>query len=127
MVEVVMAIVTNNNKEVLIVCKAKSEGKLLWQFPGGTVEQNESIEEATIRELKEETGINGKVVKILGSRIHPYTKKHIAYVLCEYIGGEISISDPEIDQVQWAKINKLDQYFTTPIFEPVQEYLNSLL
>lgn len=127
MVEVTVAIVTRNNSEVLIVKRAKGEGRLIWQFPGGTIEPHESIEEATVRELKEETGITGKVIKVLGSRIHPYTKKHIAYVLCEHKNGDFCIGCPEIAEVLWVNIKDLKRYFTTPLFRPVDDYLNNLM
>jgi len=127
MAEVTVAIVTRNKSEVLIVKRAKGEGKLIWQFPGGTIEAGESIEDATIRELMEETGLKGKAAGIIGSRIHPYTKRHITYVLCEFENGNFCINDPEIDQVLWVNIRDLKQYFTTPLYEPVEEYLNNLI
>lgn len=120
--KVVVGIVIKEDK-VLIVRRKKGEGDLLWQFPGGTVEQGETFEEAVIRELREETGIRVSVKERLGERIHPYTKKYMAYFGCEYIDGELHISDADLDQIEWVDKNKLEQYFTTPIYEAAAEYL----
>ena len=42
--------------------------KDLWKLPGGLVEKNESIGDAAIREVWEETGVKTKFVSILGFR-----------------------------------------------------------
>lgn len=115
--------IVQRGEYVLVVRRKHSEGKLLWQFPGGTVEEGETFEDAVIRELKEETGINAKVVKNLGERIHPYTKKYMVYIACEYINGELHISDEDLDKVEWVKQKNLEKYFSTPIYEAVAEYL----
>ena len=57
-------------------------------FPGGGQEGNESYEEGTIREIKEEFGIDVKVIKKV---YEEYTEKFdqtTYYYLCEYLSGE---------------------------------------
>ncbi len=120
--KVVVGIVEKDEK-VLIVRRKKGEGDLMWQFPGGTVEQGESFEEAIIRELKEETGVNVFAKKNLGERIHPYTKKYMAYIVCEYVDGGLVISDDDLDKAEWVGKGELRDYFTTPIYEAVVDYL----
>ena len=53
--------------EILLVKRAKQPGKGLWGLPGGFIERNESPEIASIRELKEETQIDGEFVALLGT------------------------------------------------------------
>lgn len=120
--KVVVGIVLKEGK-VLIVRRKKGEGDLLWQFPGGTVEQGETFEQAVVRELKEETGVTVSIKKNLGERVHPYTKKYMAYIACQYIEGELIISDDDLDKVEWVDKDKLTDYFTTPIYEAVVDYL----
>ncbi len=126
MIEVVMAIVTKED-QVLIVRRAKKEGDLRWQFPGGTIEEGETVETATIRELKEETGIEGEFIEIIGDRLHPYTKKHIAYVACKFVRGTFAINDSDLDKVEWVKIKDLKSYFTTELYKPVENYLLNII
>lgn len=126
MIEVVMCIVVKEDK-VLLVRRAKKEGDLQWQFPGGTVEKNEMIEETALRELKEEANVDGEIMEIIGERVHPYTKKEMAYVAIKYIDGELKTTDPDLDKVEWVAINKIGEYFTTPIYDKVEDYLNSIV
>lgn len=119
---VVIGIVTDKDK-VLIVKRKKNEKGLLWQFPGGEVEHNETFEKAIIREMKEETGINIKCYNILGKRIHPNTKKEIVYISCGFLSGELQISDDDLEEVKWVRIIDLKSYFTTPIFDKVEKFL----
>ena len=53
--------------EILLVKRAKEPGKGLWGLPGGFIELKESPEIAAVRELKEETQLDGHVVDILGT------------------------------------------------------------
>ncbi|SHK57718.1 NUDIX hydrolase [Thermocrinis minervae] len=76
--------------EVLLV-KNPSE---VWTFPKGLIEEGESPEEAAVREVKEETGVLGKIVTPLGSVEYYYTregqriKKKVYYYLMKYVEGE---------------------------------------
>ena len=55
---------------ILLGRRAYSPGKGEWGLPGGFMELNETLEEAALRELKEETRLDGKVNKILGTCSH---------------------------------------------------------
>ena len=69
-----------------------------YTFPGGGLEEGESPEEGTIREIKEEFGINVKVIKKLYEmRSEKFNQKEI-FFLCEYIDGEFGTGDgPEFN------------------------------
>lgn len=123
MQEKVVIGIIKKDSYVVIVRRKQSEGKLLWQFPGGCVEEGEIEEQAIIRELKEETGVDTRIIKCLGNRIHPSTNKQISYWACEYLSGILSTSDEDLDKVIWVKTDKVFEYFTTPVFEPIINYL----
>ena len=55
---------------ILLGRRAFDPGKGEWGLPGGFMELNETLEEAALRELKEETNLDGKVTKILGTCSH---------------------------------------------------------
>lgn len=65
----VSGIVTNQKGEWLVLKKQYSGLKGKWSFPAGFVEACESIDDAIIREVKEETGIDCEVEGILGVRV----------------------------------------------------------
>ena len=59
-----------------------------YTFPGGGREGEELFEEGTIREIKEEFGIDVEVIKKLYEMEHPNKKTKEYFFLCKYIGGE---------------------------------------
>ena len=56
--------------EILLVQRAFEPGIGEWGLPGGFLELGETLEEGAKRELKEETNLNGKFIKLLGSCSH---------------------------------------------------------
>lgn len=62
---VTSAIVLNKQREILLVLRDRDPYAGKWCLPSGFVELNESIQKAVVRELKEETGISGKVLRLI--------------------------------------------------------------
>ena len=65
-----VTLVCPRKKEILLVKRAVNPGKGLWGLPGGFIEKGESPEAAGKRELKEETMLDGCVIKTLGTCSH---------------------------------------------------------
>jgi 8-oxo-dGTP diphosphatase len=92
------AFVTNALGQVLMI-KSPRYGD--WEFPGGQVEESETIPHALEREVLEETGIVVKVKRLVG--IYSNTRKPSIVNLdftCEYISGEPKTS-AESSEVEW--------------------------
>lgn len=64
-----------------------------YTFPGGGLEEGENLEEGTIREIKEEFGINVKVVKKLYEMESEKFNQKEYFFLCEYINGEFGTGE----------------------------------
>jgi len=75
----VTAIVRNDKGELLLVHKVDND---LWALPGGGMDVGESISEAVVREVKEETGLDVEVTGIVGIYTDP---KHVM----AYDDGEV--------------------------------------
>ena len=58
------------NDEILLVKRAFEPAKGEWSLPGGFIELGETPEDAAKRELKEETNLDGKAIKLIGSCSH---------------------------------------------------------
>ena len=68
--------------------KKRKDFQEYYTFPGGGLEEGETPEEGTIREIKEEFGIDVKINRKLYEMVsEKFNQKEIFY-LCEYIGGE---------------------------------------
>jgi NADH pyrophosphatase NudC (nudix superfamily) len=61
----VVSTIIESSRQILLVKRGRAPSKGLWCLPSGFAEAGESIEEAALRELKEETGIKGKIIKLL--------------------------------------------------------------
>lgn len=91
-------------------------GRLTWSLPKGHVERGESRVEAAVREVREETGISGRVLAPLGTidfwfvtadrRVH----KTVHHYLMEAVGGELSADDIEVDRVAWVPLPQLGDW-----------------
>ncbi len=87
MKEQVIALVAafNSNKELLLLKRPEEvhQGGL-WSFPGGKVEGKEMPLDTAVRELKEETGLSGKLWRHLGKASHSYNDRelHFLFFIC---------------------------------------------
>jgi ADP-ribose pyrophosphatase YjhB (NUDIX family) len=67
----VNVVVTNDRAEILLIRRSDNDN---WALPGGAVDLGESLAEAAVREVKEETGIDCEVTGLVGIYTDP---KHI--------------------------------------------------
>ncbi|PEL14970.1 DNA mismatch repair protein MutT [Bacillus wiedmannii] len=109
------------DEEVLLV-KQKVANRN-WSLPGGRVENGETLEEAMIREMREETGLEVKIKKLLYVCDKPDANPSLLHItfLLERIEGEITLPSNEFDHnpiqdVQMVPIKDLSQYGFSEIF-----------
>ena len=76
------AFVTNHQDKILLVKRGVEPGKGKWGLPSGFIEIEETPEEACLRELKEETGLTGKIKELLGV----YSQESLVYKRVVIIG-----------------------------------------
>jgi 8-oxo-dGTP diphosphatase len=113
---------------VLMVRRRVKEGELSWQFPAGEVEADESPEDAAVRESLEETGLTVRATKRLGERVHPATRRAMVYIACDAVVGNAHVGDEEeLAEVAWCDRATLASHVPSPLYGPVQDYLNSTL
>lgn len=107
----VTAAVLRKGKRILITRRPPS-GLLggLWEFPGGKVEEGESLEECLRREIREELGVEIEVGDELGRFKHAYThfKIRLHAFNCRIILG--SIQAFQVDEYQWCCMDDLKNY-----------------
>jgi 8-oxo-dGTP diphosphatase len=101
----------NNVIEVALVAV---KGGNVWCLPKGLVDKGEVPEKTALREVKEEAGLKGKIVKKLGEITYWFFikkenvkyKKTVHFFLMEYESGDISNHDWEVDNVAWFPIDE---------------------
>lgn len=79
------AFVKNRRNEILLVKRGVEPGVGKWALPSGFIEIEETPEKACLRELEEETGLRGEIVRLIGV----YSQKSLLYKNVLIIGYEI--------------------------------------
>ena len=100
------------DNQVLLIKRKNDPYKDTWAIPGGFVEYGERTEDAVLREIKEETGLEAKISHLVGVYSDPKRdpRKHvvsIAYLLKDIIGTEKGGDDAK--EAKWWDINKLPE------------------
>lgn len=111
------AFILNENNDLLLLQRNKEPEKGFWAIPGGSVEFNETIEEAVIREIKEGTDIDIEVLRLLCVCNHIVEKESIHWVspefLCKIVNGEIKNMEPiKHMDMKWFNIDNLPDNIT---------------
>ena len=97
-----------------------------WCLPKGQVEKGEELQETALREVKEETGLDGEVVAKIGDISYWFTGKdkkntdtvkvfkRVYFYLIHYLGGDVSQHDQEVEEVCWLPISEAVQRLSYP-------------
>lgn len=101
----------------LLLVKQKVNDNRNWSLPGGKLEQGETLEQGIIREMREETGLDVKIVKLLylcDVSASGNTLLHISFLL-KRTSGEIKLPTNEyetnpINDVKFVSVNELPEY-----------------
>lgn len=100
--------------------KDATRERLLWSLPKGHIEEGETPEEAAIREVAEETGINSEISRELGvidfwfmaggKRIH----KTVHHYLFKEVGGTLTPQESEVDEARWFPLEEIVELLAYP-------------
>ncbi len=85
---------------------------LLWEFPGGRVEEGESDEQALFRELKEEMDIEVEVLEQVMHTRHEYPHYDIDFRVfrCRLRSPETMVRHVKVHDHRWVTLGEMSQY-----------------
>ena len=110
------AVVTNDQGEILLQKRVDNE---LWAIPGGRMDIGESIAQTVVREVKEETGLDGEPTGLVGIYSDPghviaYADGEVRqeFSICfaaRIVGGQLAVADAESSEVRFVKPRDVDE------------------
>jgi len=115
-----------------VLLSQRPEGKPmagLWEFPGGKVEDGETPEDALIREIDEELGINTKssCLAPLSFTSHAYDDFHLLMMLFVCRRWQGTPAPRENNPLAWVRPQRLNDYPMPPADRPLVAMLQDLL
>ncbi|MBI4010319.1 MAG: NUDIX hydrolase [Candidatus Aenigmarchaeota archaeon] len=104
-------IIVERNNEIVLIKRMNEPYKGSWEIPGGFVEEDETVEEAALREVTEETSLKVKLKEILGvySDVNRDSRGRVATVvfITEAVGGKLKASS-DAEDAKWFDVDEID-------------------
>lgn len=126
---------TSPSLQILVSKHSQHHG---WVFPKGLigdkeVNKHQTKEETAIREVKEETGIDGEIEQSLTPVSYWYVfegvkiKKTVYYFIMKFVGGDIEEHDSEMEEVEWLPLEEVEKRLTYPSDKEVWDEAKKLM
>lgn len=116
------AIVVSADDHLLLVQRANPPGRGLWSLPGGRVERGESLYDALVREVHEETGLDVVCGPLVGWVEHIETARH--FVIMDFTATVIGDDEPTAgDDAASAQWVPLEDVSVLPLVDGLLDFL----
>jgi 8-oxo-dGTP pyrophosphatase MutT (NUDIX family) len=103
---------------VIVPTRRAADGSKVLALPKGHPEDGESAADAALREVREEAGVEARLVEKLGDVRYWYMRdgrriaKVVSFFLLEYLSGEVADHDREVEDARWLALERATRELT---------------
>ncbi|MCW4007251.1 MAG: NUDIX hydrolase [Candidatus Bathyarchaeota archaeon] len=123
------AIIPFSPNKILLIKRRTVPFCGFWALPGGRVDPGETVEQTIVREVKEETGLDVKIVRKIGEYHEQGVQDGVEYdyypacFLVNVVGGEIRRQESEIDEIKLFSVSELPEILAFEHAQMIKDYL----
>lgn len=126
-VKTVVAAIAIRDGNVLLARRKPGESNAgLWEFPGGTIKEGETPQQALEREIWEELGVKAKAGPVVARNEHRYPGGAIMLVAVQVELESFDFILSDHDLAQWVPRNKLLEYALSPADIPIAREISGV-
>jgi 8-oxo-dGTP diphosphatase len=123
------AIISFPDDKILLIKRNTIPFKGYWALPGGRMDPGENIEQTIVREVKEETGLDAVIDRVVGEYVEKGFKDDVEYeyyptcFVVKPVGGEIKKQESEIQEIKLFSLNALPKPLAFEHDQMIEDYL----
>lgn len=126
------AIIPYPDDKILLIKRNTRPFVGYWALPGGRMDPGETLDQTVVREVKEETGLEVKILYVVGEYVEKGIKDDIDYeyyptcFVVQPIAGELKKQDSEIQAIQLFSLNALPTLLAFEHTKMIKDYVSHL-
>ncbi len=122
-IRVVAAVVEHHGKYLITQRRPEAVLPLLWEFPGGRVEEGEKDQEALQREMMERLDVDIEVGQHLATSVHDYDGYSVTLVVYKAVLMSDKITARRVNDFLWVRSEEFDNYSFPPADQATMDKL----
>ena len=126
------AIIPYPDNKILLIKRNTHPFIGFWALPGGRMDPGETIDQTVIREVKEETGLDVKIARVVGEYVEKGIREDIDYeyyptcFVVEPVGGELKKQDSEIQEMKLFSLDALPKPLAFVHEKMLEDYVQAM-